>query len=35
MCSVTGIFVQGHMTVMCNVCILVVLVMLLIVFSSY
>ena len=35
MCSVAGIFVQGHMLVMLNVCIPVLLVTLLIALSSH
>ena len=35
MCSVAGIFVQGHMPVMFNVCIHVLPVTLLVVLSSY
>ena len=35
MCNVAGIFVQGHMPVICNVCFPVLLVTLLIILSTY
>ena len=35
LCNVAGIFIQGHMSEMCNVCILMLLVTLLIALSLY